>query len=134
MVRQAEIKIDLDARCSRCGAKGAAQNGLCLTCVGDNIVKNIDRRKPMSEVRAKLRIDKMEAKVKIVEEKAEGAVVDRHLITEVKFEYEGTPAKLDEILYTLRGGHAVDVSFSSPQQSLGLGEEAKEPAGVGSQD
>lgn len=84
----------------------------------------------MSEVVAKVQIDKMEAKVKIVEEKAEGAVIDRHLITEVKFEYEGTPAKLDEILYTLRGGHAVDVRFGSPQQSLGLGEEAKEPAGA----
>jgi len=84
----------------------------------------------MSEVAAKIQIDKMEAKVKIVEEKADGQVIDRHLITEVKFEYAGTPAKLDDILYTLRGGHAVDVTFSSPQQSLGLGEEAKEPVGA----
>jgi hypothetical protein len=51
MVRQAEIKINLDARCSRCGAKGAAQNGLCLTCTGDDIVKKLRKEGNMSEVK-----------------------------------------------------------------------------------
>jgi hypothetical protein len=88
----------------------------------------------MSEVAAKVQIDKMEAKVKIVEEKEEGAVVDRHLITEVKLEYEGTPALLDKVLYTLRAGHTVDVTFGSPQLSLGLDEETKEPATAGIKD
>lgn len=130
MANKADIQINLDARCSHCGAKGAAQNGLCLTCVGDNIIKKLDKEAKMGQLNVKVKIDTLEAKVKIVEEKAEGAVIDRHLITEVKIQYEGTPAKLDDILYTLRGGHAVDVTFSSPQQSLGLGEETKEPAGA----
>lgn len=29
----ARIEIDLDAKCKRCGDKGAAQNGLCLKCI-----------------------------------------------------------------------------------------------------
>ena len=84
----------------------------------------------MPKVEAKVQIEKMEAKVKLVEEKQEGEVIDRHLITEVKIEYEGTSAELDKVLYTLRAGHAVDVTFASPQQALDLPEEAKEPAGV----
>ena len=72
----------------------------------------------MSEVVAKVQIDKLEAKVKIVEEKEKGEVIDRQLVTSVTLEYQGTPAKLDDILYTLRAGHAVDVTFASPQLSL----------------
>lgn len=45
----------------------------------------------MPEIRADFRIDKLEAKVKLVEEKEDGMVVERHLITEVKVQYEGTP-------------------------------------------
>lgn len=82
----------------------------------------------MSEVKVKVQINKLEAKVKIVDEKEEGAVIDRHLITEVKLEYEGTPAKLEEVLYTLRGGHSVDVTFASPQYSLPVSEPEKEKA------
>lgn len=85
----------------------------------------------MSELNVKLRVDKLEAKVKMVEEKQDGQVIDRHLITEVKLEYEGTPAKLDEVLYTLRGGHQVDVTLGSPQLSLDASEESKEPAIAG---
>jgi DnaJ-class molecular chaperone len=40
---KAEIRVNLDARCSRCGAKGVAQNGLCLQCTGDDIIKKIDK-------------------------------------------------------------------------------------------
>lgn len=122
MVKHGEVKIDLDATCSRCGAKGAAQNGLCLKCVGDNIVNKLRKEAPMAEVKVTLQIDKMEAKVKIVEEKEEGAVVDRHLITTVTMEYEGTPAKIDDVLYALRAGHRVDAIITSPQLSLaGMG-------------
>jgi len=84
----------------------------------------------MAKVEAKVQIEKMEAKVKLVEEKQEGEVIDRHLITEVKVEYEGTPAELDKVLYNLRAGHAVDVTFSSPQLSLGIEEEEKEAAAI----
>jgi len=83
------------------------------------------------KVEAKVQTEKLEAKVKVEEEKGEGGiVVDRHLITEVKLVYEGTPAKLDDVLYTLRAGHAVDVTFSSPQQALDLPEDTREPASV----
>lgn len=129
---KADIRIDLDARCSRCGAKGAAQNGLCLKCSGDDIVNKLSKEGIMAEIKAKVQTSKLEAKVKIVEERAEGEVVDRHLITEVKIEYEGTPALLDKVLYALRSGQQVDVTFGSPQYSLDEPEETKEPALVGS--
>jgi len=82
----------------------------------------------MANIEAKVIISKMEAKVKLAEEKAEGSVVARHLMTEVKIEYAGTPAKLDKVLYTLQAGHAVDVTFGSPQYSLDESQEAEEPA------
>jgi len=34
---QAEIRIDLDAKCKRCGKSGATQNGLCLDCINKAI-------------------------------------------------------------------------------------------------
>jgi len=56
-------------------------------------------------------------------------VIDRDIVTSVTLEYNGTPGKLDDVLHTLRAGHAVDVTFSSPQLSLGIeGQEAKEEA------
>ena len=33
------ITIDLDKKCSRCGQKGTAENGLCLRCITDRVVK-----------------------------------------------------------------------------------------------
>jgi len=27
------IEINLDAKCKRCGGKGATQNGICLSCI-----------------------------------------------------------------------------------------------------
>jgi len=86
----------------------------------------------MAKVEAKVQTTKLEARVKLVEERVEGEVVDRHLMTEVKIEYEGTPARLDKVLYALKAGHDVDVTFGSPQYSLDEPEEAKEPATVGS--
>ena len=77
------------------------------------------------EVNVKVQTTKLEAKVKVVEEKEKGEVIDRELVTTVTLEYDGTPARLEEVLYTLRAGHAVDVTFSSPQLSLGMESEAR---------
>ena len=79
----------------------------------------------MSDTRATVKTSKLEATVKMVEEKVEGAVVDRHLITSVTIEYEGTPARLDKVLHALRAGHDVEVTFGSPQLSLDLPDKAE---------
>jgi len=85
----------------------------------------------MAKLEVKVKTNKVETKSKIVETKGEGgAVIDRDIVTEVKVEYIGVPGKLDDVMHTLRAGHEVNVAFSSPQQSLDLGEEAKEPASV----
>ena len=85
----------------------------------------------MAKLEVKVKTNKVETKSKIVEEKGEGGVVvDRDIVTEVKVEYVGVPGKLDDVMYTLRAGHEVNVTFSSPQQTLDLAEEAKEPAAV----
>lgn len=81
----------------------------------------------MSENKAEVTVESLEAKVKIVEEKEDGVVVDRHLVTEVKLQYEGTPALLEEILYTLKAGHTVKARFSAAQLPLAT---VKEPAEV----
>ena len=87
----------------------------------------------MAEVSVKVQTNKLDTKSKIVEEKGEGGVVvDRDIVTSVTIEYVGAPGKLDDVLYTLRAGHAVDVTFSSPQLSLGISEESKEPAATAS--
>ena len=127
---KAEIRIDIDAKCSRCGTKGAAQNGLCLQCTGNDIVSKLAKEGTMADTRATVKTNKLEATVKMVEEKVEGAVVDRHLITSVTIEYEGTPARLDTVLHALRAGHEVDVTFGSAQLSLDMTDKAEELAGV----
>jgi len=81
----------------------------------------------VGEIKAKVTVDKLEAKVKLVEEKEEGVVVDRQLVTEAKIQYEGTPAMLEKILYTLQAGHTVKATFTTPQRGLDL-PETKEPA------
>jgi len=85
----------------------------------------------VGEIKAKVTVDKLEAKVKLVEEKEEGVVVDRQLVTEAKIQYEGTPATLDRILYALKAGHQVDVTFTTPQQELDLDE--REPVHAGAE-
>ena len=124
---KADITINLDANCSICGAKGATQAGICLECV----TKRITKGGIMAVIEARVQTSKLEAKVKLVEEKEEGRVIDRHLITEVKLEYEGTPAQLDKVLYALRSGQQIDVIFGSPQFSLDESQEEKEPAFAG---
>ena len=83
---------------------------------------------PGTEV--KVVANKLEAKVKIVEVTEKGEVVDRNLVTEVKIQYNGTPSQLDKMLYALRAGHVIDVTFTCPQSSLPLLEEEKELAGA----
>lgn len=86
----------------------------------------------MAEINTKVTIDKLEIKSKIVEEKLEGEVVDRHIMTEVKVEYEGTAGQLDKVLYAMKSGHLVQVTFASPQFGLDLAsEEKKDPVEVG---
>lgn len=81
----------------------------------------------MAEVKAKVQTNKIETKSKIVETKGEGGeVVDRDIITSVTIEYVGVPGKMDDVLHTLRAGHRVDVTFTSPQQKLDLKESKKE--------
>ena len=38
------IKIDFDKRCSQCGAKGAAQNGLCLKCIEKRMLTEVSKQ------------------------------------------------------------------------------------------
>jgi len=85
----------------------------------------------MSEIKAKVVVDKLEAKVKLVEDKEDGMVTDRHLITQVTIQYEGTPAKLEKVLWALQAGHTVDVTFFTPQLGLDIPEEEKELAMAG---
>jgi len=132
MFKKADIRINLDATCSRCGAKGAAQNGLCLKCTGDDIVNKLSKEEPMAKVEVKVKTNKVELKSKIVEDKEKGEVIDRDIVTAVTVEYVGTPGKLDGVLHTLRAGHEVNVTFSSPQQSLDLPEEEEAPVLVDS--
>ena len=84
----------------------------------------------MGDTRATVSTSKLEAKVKMVEETEKGEVVDRHLMTSVTIEYEGTPARLDTVLYALRAGHDVEVTFGSAQLSLDMPEKAEELTGV----
>jgi len=39
MTDRAEIIIDMDRKCKRCGKKGATQSGVCLKCVTKAIQK-----------------------------------------------------------------------------------------------
>ena len=85
----------------------------------------------MPEIKAKVNIDKLEAKVKLVEEKEDNMVVDRQLVTEAKIQYGGTPAKLEEILWALKAGHTITATFTCPQIGMDMPEEEQEPALAG---
>ena len=81
----------------------------------------------MAEIKTTVTIDKLEAKVKITEDKEDGVVSDRHLVTEAKIQFEGTPYQLEKVLWALRDGHTVDVTFSSPQLVFDTPGQDKEP-------
>lgn len=81
----------------------------------------------MSQIKIEITgIEKLECKSKIVEEKEDGMVVDRELITEVKFQAEFGPEKMRDVMWALRSGKSVSVIFSCPQLELGLDVTAKE--------
>ena len=83
----------------------------------------------MAEIKVKIQsIQNLETKSKVVEEKEEGEVIDRHLITTVKFEGEFDPRIMASVLYALAGGQSVDVFFSSPQFELGILEKETDSA------
>lgn len=87
----------------------------------------------MPEIKVEIKeIQKLELKAKIVEEKEEGEIVDRRVVTAVKFEYDGTPLMLNQVLLALANGHRVSAAFHSPQSIMSMNEntEEKEPAGV----
>jgi len=129
---KADISINLDAKCLRCGEKGATQCGLCLKCVGDNIVDKIEKGGRMPEIKVKISsIEKLETKTKVEDELEKGEVVGRRLVTTIKFETECNPSELTPVLYAMAAGHRVDISFSSPQLGLDMPEvRGKETAGV----
>ena len=53
-------------------------------------------------------IENLEIKTKIVEEKAEGVVVRKRLITNIKLDAETTPGKFDPVLKALKAGYRVN--------------------------
>ncbi len=44
------ISINLDQKCSKCKKKGAAQNGLCLDCIGKRAIKAVRHAPPRREM------------------------------------------------------------------------------------
>ena len=82
----------------------------------------------MAEIKVNVVVDKIKATVEMVEEKEDGMVTDRHLVTKATIQYEGTPAKLEKVLWALQAGHTVNITFTTPQLGLDIPEEEKEPA------
>lgn len=81
----------------------------------------------MPEIKAKITdIMGLETRAKIVDDKADGTVVDRHLITAIKFEAECRPDVMAKILWALKSGQQVSATFTTPQLDLGIGEEKVE--------
>lgn len=73
----------------------------------------------MAEIKKVIKnIDRVEAGVKLVEEKEDGEVVDRILVTVVKLQFNGTPAIIDDILWALKAGQPISVAFFSSQLKL----------------
>jgi hypothetical protein len=65
------------------------------------------------KIETKLKVTKLQAAVKVVEDDS-----GRRLVTDVKFDYEGTPARLDDIFQAMKNGHPVDIVISSPQTKM----------------
>jgi hypothetical protein len=121
---RAVIKIDMDARCSKCGEKGATPNGLCLKCHTDIIVKG----GCALEVKVMVRdIQKLKTTTKIQEEeekdKQTGEVIDRRLVTKLSFEAEIPPGELANVHRLLAAEFPVHVLIGSPQEVMALAEK-----------
>jgi hypothetical protein len=81
----------------------------------------------MPEIKVKTPgIDKLELKAKVMEEKENGQVVDRHVVTSVKFEYEGTPLLMNQVLMAIASEHEVNVTFSSPQSIMSIEQDVED--------
>ena len=84
------------------------------------------------EINVKVTLENLKATVKMTEEKDKnGDVVDRRLVTQATIEYEGTPAKLDKVLWALQAGQNVEVTFTCPQSAFDILAQGKEPALAG---
>lgn len=75
-------------------------------------------------------IENLEVKPKVVDELEKGEVVGHRLVSTIKFDVEGHPGKLSEVLFTMAHGDIVNVNFSSPQLVLedvidGAGKKSK---------
>jgi len=68
-------------------------------------------------------IDKLELKSKIVVEKEDGHVVDRYIVTSVKFEYRGEPASMNPVLMAMASEHEVTAAFSTSQSIMSMVDE-----------
>lgn len=44
MKETSTINIDMDKACSRCGAMGACDNGLCMTCTASEIERKLSMK------------------------------------------------------------------------------------------
>lgn len=73
-------------------------------------------------------INNLSVKGKIVEEPDPDDKNNKikKLVTEVKFIYEGAPGRFDDVLAAVTTDTPVDVTFMSPQYSLGLSVDGKE--------
>ena len=103
MDKKADITIDLDARCIECGAKGAAQNGLCLPC----ITKKIKKGGTMG----------ISIELSLIEElvlKAKGGKVI------IQFETRISPGDFARLMNLQKKGNMMSAVIESPQAQLDL--------------
>ena len=68
-------------------------------------------------------IDKLELKSKIVVEKEDGHVVDRYIVTSVKFEYRGEPVAMNPVLMAMASELEVTAAFSTSQSIMSMVDE-----------
>ena len=73
MTEKADITIDLDKTCTRCGAKGVTESGLCLKCVGivamdsiDNIRRQVNDRVTEEKQNSQAKEEKQEIDSKFI--------------------------------------------------------------------
>jgi len=111
---KADITINLDAKCSQCGAKGTTDNGLCLNCITERIVQG-GSMKVKVEIR---NIENLKTSTGIKEEKGTACVL--RLITKVQFEAEIDPHELADVHRLLAAGHSVSMVMGSRQGVLEL--------------
>ncbi len=82
----------------------------------------IEREVNMADLKATVGdIEGLEVRTKVVEEKEDGNVVDHHLMTTIKFDIEDMePNSLSLVLWAMKAGKAISVTFHNPQAVLDL--------------